>query len=61
MSGALAVAKAQSDGKRVTVRLRPETYGGLVVLKLEENTSLERLVEEACALLIASRAKDIPS
>lgn len=47
-------------GKRVTVRLAPETYGGLIVLKLAEGRSLQLLIEEACALLIATRNGDTP-
>ncbi len=40
------------QGKRITVRLTPETYTGLVILKLRVGTTIERLVEQACAELV---------
>ncbi len=49
---------APKDGKRVTARLKDETYAGLTVLKLQLKRPLEQLIEEACAAYVQSHFPD---
>jgi hypothetical protein len=46
-------------GKRVTVRLPPQTYAGLTILKHDSERPIYKLVQDACAAFVAARLPEM--
>lgn len=49
--------ETKPEGKRVTVRLTPATYAGVLIRKLTTGQTIEQVVEAACAAYVAQETE----